>query len=373
MKTRKPTKRMQTALIVIEGLLLLTILATMLYLTFNLVFASLTEVVATNPEILEELEADNPDPAAEPESAFPEGEALPAPETVRTAQAGTEPAETEPAAAEAADPEPAEGEAGIPGPNPAQIRPLAIVMYAALALLFLLKASFSEDEWKWNWLRYGAGALLFAAAAVTFAVVELVTANFMAAGFHAVALMVDHVFSIIKDHRARNIVIRVLFMLILVLGARFLRVSGAFVLAFTLMLTAPRIFFYIFEIAFSRIKLSILRKILLKTYAAEILFGLLLLMVAFSIVLPSVEFEIGDFWDALWYCFAIVTTIGFGDYTAVSIPGRIISVILGIYGLIVVALLTSIIVNFYNEMRQAEAEEAIKPAWPKEPTDPEKQ
>ena len=80
---------------------------------------------------------------------------------------------------------------------------------------------------------------------------------------------------------------------------------------------------------------------------------MLLLITAFSIVLPNFELNIATFGDALWYCFAIVTTIGFGDITAVTIPGRIISVILGLYGLFVVALLTSIIVNFYSETKDA--------------------
>ena len=80
---------------------------------------------------------------------------------------------------------------------------------------------------------------------------------------------------------------------------------------------------------------------------------MLLLITAFSIVLPNFELNINTFGDALWYCFAIVTTIGFGDITAVTIPGRIISVILGLYGLIVVALITSIIVNFYSETKNA--------------------
>ena len=44
----------------------------------------------------------------------------------------------------------------------------------------------------------------------------------------------------------------------------------------------------------------------------------------------------------------LVTTIGFGDLTSVSMIGRILSIILGLYGLVVVALVTSVIVNFYN-------------------------
>jgi len=99
-----------------------------------------------------------------------------------------------------------------------------------------------------------------------------------------------------------------------------------------------------------------LKKIVRKTYAAEILFGIVLLIVAFSLVFPYLEEGIATFNDALWYCFAIVTTIGFGDFSAVTPIGRILSVILGLYGIIVVALITSIIVNFYGEMKSDDDE-----------------
>ena len=113
----------------------------------------------------------------------------------------------------------------------------------------------------------------------------------------------------------------------------------------------------IMSIAFSRIRLDILMDILRKTYAAEILFGLLLLITAFSIILPVAEPEIGSFKNAMWYCFAIVTTIGFGDISATTDFGRVLSVILGVYGIIVVALITSIIVNFYGEMKRVASNE----------------
>lgn len=104
-------------------------------------------------------------------------------------------------------------------------------------------------------------------------------------------------------------------------------------------------------IAFARIDMPTLKKIVRKTYAAEILFGIVLLIVAFSLVLPHLEEGIPTFTDALWYCFAIVTTIGFGDFSAVTPLGRILSVILGLYGIVVVALITSIVVNFYGEVK----------------------
>ena len=95
-----------------------------------------------------------------------------------------------------------------------------------------------------------------------------------------------------------------------------------------------------------------MREIVRKTYAAEIIAGLLVTMVAFSNVLVFTDDAFHTFWDALWYCFAIVTTIGFGDLTPTTGTGRFLSVILGLYGIVVVALITSIIVNFYGEMKK---------------------
>ena len=44
-------------------------------------------------------------------------------------------------------------------------------------------------------------------------------------------------------------------------------------------------------------------------------------------------------------------------WSATSLEGRIISVILGAYGIVVVALVTSIIVNIYGEMKKKDARE----------------
>ncbi|MBQ7250111.1 MAG: two pore domain potassium channel family protein [Bacilli bacterium] len=101
-------------------------------------------------------------------------------------------------------------------------------------------------------------------------------------------------------------------------------------------------------------------RILVRTHAVGIIVGLLFFMLLASVVLAMVEPEIKNFGDAMWHCFATITTIGFGDYYIVSFPGRIVTVLLGIYGIVVVALITSVIVNFYNdnlEQRRKEEEE----------------
>ena len=242
---------------------------------------------------------------------------------------------------------------------------LSIAMYAAFALLFLLRALSARETWKPSRLRYGIGSLLFAACAGIFLLRNSDKACGLAAVLHAAALITDHIFSIVKNHKARNIAMRVIFILVVLLSLTLIIISGRNALLYILLVTVPRIFYYIAQIAFSRVKLDVLNKIVRKTYAAEILFGLLMLIVAFSIVLPQFEEGIPTFSDALWYCFAIVTTIGFGDFTAATIPGRAISIILGCYGIIVVALITSIIVNFYGETKNdADPAEADEPELP---------
>ena len=232
----------------------------------------------------------------------------------------------------------------------ASIKPKAAVMWFALSLLFLMMALTLKHEWEYYPFRYGIGAVLFACCAVIFLISETGNVYRITAILHMLGLAADHLFSIVKNHKVRNVIFRVLGVLLLGAGMAF---DGKTALMLVLVLTIPRIFYYIARISFSQVKLDVLSRIIRKTYAAEILFGMLLLITAFSIVLPNFELNINTFGDALWYCFAIVTTIGFGDITAVTIPGRIISVILGLYGLIVVALITSIIVNFYSETKDA--------------------
>ena len=77
----------------------------------------------------------------------------------------------------------------------------------------------------------------------------------------------------------------------------------------------------------------------------QIIFGLFLLIVTFSFLLYYFEPGMENFNDALWYCFAIVTTIGFGDLTAVTDFGRILSVILGIYGIVLSTVISYFLIS----------------------------
>ena len=176
----------------------------------------------------------------------------------------------------------------------------------------------------------------------------------LSAGLYCLSIVVSRVLVIVQKHSIRDIILNAL--IIVAVG----------LLAFALFKTVPddaidsvilieclfvamTAFAEVATIAFAQLRAKILFKIVVKTFALEILFGLLTLMISFSLILSFIEPAIETFGDGLWYCFAVVTTIGFGDMVAETVIGRILTVILGIYGVLVVAVITSIIVNFYNE------------------------
>ena len=106
-------------------------------------------------------------------------------------------------------------------------------------------------------------------------------------------------------------------------------------------------------------KIRLIRKILRDTGADRILLGFLGFLLLSALVIWLCESGIHTYREALWYCFAVVTTIGFGDLTPTTSIGRVLSVILGLYGIVVVALITSIIVNFYGEMKKESARQTV--------------
>ncbi len=171
------------------------------------------------------------------------------------------------------------------------------------------------------------------------------------------------VFSVLQSHRWYKVAINALLALLIL----FMSVDVWFemndpetlilFLSLVMIMIALRGFCRVMSVTFARLRLDLLRNIVRQTYAAEIIFGLVLLILSFSWVLMYTDEAFPQFTDALWYCFAVVTTIGFGDITATSVIGRILSVMLGIYGIIVVALITSIIVNFYGEMKKTGGDE----------------
>lgn len=176
----------------------------------------------------------------------------------------------------------------------------------------------------------------------------------LSAGLFALSIILSRIFKLIEKHSVRDIVFSVLvivFSIAVAIGF-FQKVDRDFlgsVILLECLFIAVCTFIEASLLSLSQLKLDVFAKIIFKTFALEILFGLLALMATFSIILMYEEPTMTYYPNALWYCFTVVTTIGFGDFYATTLIGRLVTVILGIYGIVVVAVITSIIVNFYNE------------------------
>ena len=178
----------------------------------------------------------------------------------------------------------------------------------------------------------------------------------LTAGLYCLTIVLGAIFNIIKNHTVRSIIFNSLvitFAIAMCIGLFVSPIAEVEQLQNVILVECIFIavvsFIEAASIALSQLKLKVLMRIVLNTFSLEILFGLLTMIVCFSLVFMRIEPNITTFPEALWYCFAIVPTIGFGDFVATTAIGRVLSVVLGLYGIVVVAVITSIVVNFYNE------------------------
>lgn len=106
-------------------------------------------------------------------------------------------------------------------------------------------------------------------------------------------------------------------------------------------------------------RLRILNTILKRTRTYPIIFSYLLFILADAFVIQLAEPHINTYLDALWYCYAVLSTAGFGDLVAVTLIGKIGSVLLTIYSLFTIAIATGVVVNFHSQLIQIRQQETL--------------
>lgn len=108
-------------------------------------------------------------------------------------------------------------------------------------------------------------------------------------------------------------------------------------------------------------KIRVLGIILKRTKADRVLSGFLLFLFAAALIIQIVEPDINRYVDALWYCYAVISTAGFGDVVAVTFIGKVCSVLLTIYSMFVLAIVTGVVVNFYSQVVETHSKETLTP------------
>ena len=92
----------------------------------------------------------------------------------------------------------------------------------------------------------------------------------------------------------------------------------------------------------------------------KIVIGFIVMFFLTSAVITVCEPEVQTFRDGMWYTFVACTTIGFGDISAVTFLGRIFTMIITVYEIVLVALLSGVIVSYYLEVIRIRDKEAFQ-------------
>lgn len=100
-------------------------------------------------------------------------------------------------------------------------------------------------------------------------------------------------------------------------------------------------------------------QIIKRTGMRKVLIAYIISLCLGALLITIFEPNIKDYGNALWYCFVASTTIGFGDYAAVGVIGRIVTVLVTISGILAVAIIPGVIVSYYTEFLRIKEQETV--------------
>ena len=95
------------------------------------------------------------------------------------------------------------------------------------------------------------------------------------------------------------------------------------------------------------------------TMADEILLSYIIFVLIDAAAIWLLEPSITSFGDAIWYCYAVISTAGFGDMVATTFVTRVLSMILTVYSTLVLAIITGVVVNYYTQLLELKNKDAI--------------
>jgi len=96
--------------------------------------------------------------------------------------------------------------------------------------------------------------------------------------------------------------------------------------------------------------LRILWMILKRTHTIKVCISFAICFFVCAGIIQAVEPDITTYGESLWYCYVACATIGFGDFTAVTVLGRVLTVFISIHATLFLAMIPAIVVSYYLEV-----------------------
>ncbi len=103
----------------------------------------------------------------------------------------------------------------------------------------------------------------------------------------------------------------------------------------------------------------LLWSIVRRTHTDKLLCVFLVNLFAVALLITMAEPQITHYGDGLWYTFVACTTIGFGDFAAVTLIGRILTVYMAVNEILLVAIIPGVVVSYYLEVIHRREKESL--------------
>ncbi len=97
----------------------------------------------------------------------------------------------------------------------------------------------------------------------------------------------------------------------------------------------------------------------MRTKAHRILITYVVFVLLAALAIVVFDPQVSRYGDALWYCYAVISTAGFGDVVVSTTVTKIISLLVTMYSTIVIAIVTGVVVNYYTEVIEIQKKETF--------------
>ena len=100
-------------------------------------------------------------------------------------------------------------------------------------------------------------------------------------------------------------------------------------------------------------------KLLNRTGTIKIFIAYLIILLVGGVLLFFIEPEVHGIMEGFYFLFVASTTIGFGDIVPVTVIGRLITIVVTLFGILTVAMVPGVVVAYYTEYLKIREKETI--------------
>ena len=107
-------------------------------------------------------------------------------------------------------------------------------------------------------------------------------------------------------------------------------------------------------------KWKLLRGVLRKTHTYKIIVAFFAVFFLIALIIWLNDPAVHTYRQSIYYCFMIASSVGNGDVIVSTTLARILTMFLSVYSLFAIAIVTGVVVSYYNAFTQMQFKDSIE-------------